>query len=653
MKIVTWAASALALWLGVVGCQGESTDPDVPSSDPLEARIAELAVAISTITAGTPTGNTKQEGEVTTHVTEEGASLPCAQYWGPPNDTAPDGRFIAWTPEGSHILFDDGSRVMKVDVAGTQVDTVVDANPGHRLLYGFHADLSPDGARIVYSSCEYPTGEIDMSMADAQSEREKYRYEIGTVAVDGSASERLTESSHNNHYPVWSPDMTHMAFLSSSHYLSPPGTLRIMRADGMHQRAGAPEEWPPVYVTAASPPLWSPDGQRIAFLGYPPGYWEGEWPNHIPWALYTVPIGDNTALSRVSDHTGAAAWSPDGRRIAVARVEGEEVVLSTIAPDGSDPRRLIKITDRETSFSDYYEYGRFGRYLGPVSWSPDGTHILYVCEAGVCVVDLDGNLVGQSPMDLMPEEGRPYTAWSPDGSRIAVRSPGLTFGESPNFTYPAMNPHANGAAAVFTMAPDGTDVQVLVRGGRTGASPVTGKAVPSLVAENARYRDVEVGIASCSQGYVVPDPQGNPGLVKDCETLIGLRDTLAGDAIIPWDPRTPIDQWEGIVLGGSPPRVVEVLLTGSSSSRAGGSRPGLVVMDYRLNGILPPQLGDLDALELLDLWGNYLSGEIPPELGKLPNLRLVDLIGNQELTGCLPDSIGSISYSSAELRRCP
>ena len=144
---------------------------------------------------------------------------------------------------------------MTVDVEGTHLETVFDANPGHQFRQGFHADLSPDGAQIVYSSCEYPTGEVDMSMPDAESERAKYYYQIASVAVDGSAPEQLTETHDRvNHYPMWSPDMTHIAFLQGGNPLTHGATLRIMRADGSHQRAGAREEWPPVYVTGAFPP---------------------------------------------------------------------------------------------------------------------------------------------------------------------------------------------------------------------------------------------------------------------------------------------------------------------------------------------------------------------------------------------------------------
>ena len=376
-----------------------------------------------------------------------------------------------------------------VDVEGTRLDTVVDANPGHWYNddanpplwfdYGFHADLSPDGARIVYSSCEYPTGDIDTSAADWRSERRKYNYEIASVALDGSAPERLTENGSIDHYPMWSPDMTYVAFLSGDDSLS---RLTVMRGDG----SGHPRGLALKFIDIPTiPPVWSPDGERIAFFRYGKPSNDGgyAWPLRFSAILYTVRI-DDSELSRISENTGAASWSPDGRRLAVARVVGEDVVLETIAADGSESRRIINITDRETSFAnddreptyvDVFLAGRFGwGSLSPVSWSPDGTHILYVCEVGVCVVDLDGNLVGQSPADLIPKDGRPHAAWSPDGTRIAVRSPGNLY--SVNISGD-MNPHTEGSAALFTMARDGTDVKVLVRGGWP------------LVAENSRDPD--------------------------------------------------------------------------------------------------------------------------------------------------------------------
>ena len=642
MRMLMWTTLPLALLLGVVGCQGESTGPPAASRDQNTA---------TPQTFQSLTNSDTQES--TTQASTLPMSVPCGPLHGAPRFDKRHPSFVEWTHQGTHILFDDGTSVLIVDAEGSRVETVVDANPGYAFNYGIHADLSSDRLRLVYSSCEYRTEEVGWP-ARSDRERDHYHYEIATVALDGSEPKRITENNHIDHYPVWSPDMTHIAFLAGDDYMGGVEVLRVARSDGSHQREGVaidpasltPPLFVPPYVVTSLPPLWSPDGEHIAFFGYkPPREWPYEWPYDVPWGLYTV-RSDGTGLTRISEHTGAASWSPDGRHIAVARIEGEEVVLSIIAPDGSEPRRLIKITDRETSFADPRAVGRFGRgSLGPVSWSPDGRHILYVCEVGICVVNLDGDLVGQSPPELFLEEGRPHAAWSPDGSRIAVRTPNLPhlhgYGS-------VVYPHAAGSAAVFTMAHDGSDVRVLVRRGR-----------PSLVAANLRFRDETTDIASCRQGYVVPDPQQNSGMVQDCETLMGLRDTLAGNGTINWSQYTPIGEWDGVVLSGSPARVTGLNL----------SMPDLTIIyweglkgidrivsasGYALDGVLPAELADLEKLETLELAGNQLSGEIPPELFTMPSLRFLDLARNP-LTGCFPyrTNEATVRWYSQEIRYCP
>ena len=113
---------------------------------------------------------------------------------------------------------------MIVDAAGSGWRTLVDANPGYELRYGFHADISPDGQRVVYSSCEFPTG--------AKSERGSFNYEIASVNLDGSDPRRLTENEGPDLFPAWSSDGANLALFSSEVYWSNHPELDIIRYGG-------------------------------------------------------------------------------------------------------------------------------------------------------------------------------------------------------------------------------------------------------------------------------------------------------------------------------------------------------------------------------------------------------------------------------------
>jgi Leucine-rich repeat (LRR) protein len=60
------------------------------------------------------------------------------------------------------------------------------------------------------------------------------------------------------------------------------------------------------------------------------------------------------------------------------------------------------------------------------------------------------------------------------------------------------------------------------------------------------------------------------------------------------------------------------------------------------SGEIPPELGDMDNLRYLRLHSNQLSGEIPEHLANLDGLLELNL-GNNQLTGTIPDSIGYLT----------
>ena len=153
----------------------------------------------------------------------------------------------------------------------------------------------------------------------------------------------------------------------------------------------------------------------------------------------------------------------------------------------------------------------------------------------------------------------------------------------------------------------------------------------------------------CATGGAVPNPDANPGLVSDCETLLAARDTLAGTVALNWAANTPMLEWYGVSYQGTPERVTRLELglrglTGEIPMEL-GNLSNLETLDLggnQLTGEIPTELGSLSNLAWLGLSGNQLTGEIPMELGNLSNLETLDLGGNQ-LTGEIPTELGSLS----------
>ena len=139
----------------------------------------------------------------------------------------------------------------------------------------------------------------------------------------------------------------------------------------------------------------------------------------------------------------------------------------------------------------------------------------------------------------------------------------------------------------------------------------------------------------CSNGTFVADPAADPGLVSDCLALVGVRNHWtsrpdnaglpSGHPLLTWGhgDAARITAWNGIHIHDR--RVDSILL----------ARRGI-------SGAIPPQLGRLTNLKLLDLNGNQLTGTIPTQLSRLTNLESLDLNGNQ-LTGPIPTELGQLT----------
>ena len=159
------------------------------------------------------------------------------------------------------------------------------------------------------------------------------------------------------------------------------------------------------------------------------------------------------------------------------------------------------------------------------------------------------------------------------------------------------------------------------------------------------------GASACADDGAVPDPDNNPGLVADCETLLAARDTLRGTGTLNWSGSTSIANWDAITVGGTPSRVIKLDTSGEGLTLTGtipaelGNLPALTnlrLSNNELTGTIPAELGNLANLQSLSLWNNDLTGAISSELGNLSNLTFLRLNWN-DLTGTIPSELGNLT----------
>ena len=400
-KTMILGALLLALFcLGVAGCQGGSGANSTPSN-----------TQTSTVdTAGSPAKILPPSSPCELSVLGSGPGNGFGREFST--------QFFDWTSDGRHLIVPiqrenhlSRSIIRTIDAESYQWGQVVDANPEGRFQYGFYADASPVDSRIVYASCEYWT--------KGSSYLERFNYEIATIGIYGTDPKRLTKNRRLDHYPVWSPDGARIAFISASGTPFPDfdrAWLLTMSSDGSDVSKRLNPFGVPVGLY---PPVWSLDGEWLVFIAK-----EGEsYP--IREVLYTVRT-DGSEPTRIGETTTPATWSSDSGELAFAAVHEWAAVIYAVRPDDTGLRTVWR-----------GEPGYPAASISQVSWSPDGTEILFIAPDGIHIVDLEDGGLRTLTNRNWESVG---AAWSPDGERIAIYVPGEQF---------------------VTVARDGSDLRVL------------------------------------------------------------------------------------------------------------------------------------------------------------------------------------------------
>ena len=520
---------------------------------------------------------------------------------------------------------------------------IADANLGSKhdsweSSRGYHADVSPDGSQLVYATCEYTA--YNPRLIDGGRDRGN---EIATVNVDGTGRRRLTRNASFENYPVWSPNGDRVAFIAnypvsigyhreSGYYEPSEARIFTMAADGTDVKVVPNTEGVSQY-----PPVWSPDGERLAFAVY--GEWY-QWEGYFRRILYTVRL-DGSELSRIGEATSIPTWSPDGERLAFGFDDGNEIGVYSVRFDGGGARL---VASQRVSLQELPAGYRSPLRVRQVSWSADGSRLLVVSERVVTVRPDGSDLLELVPTNLDDGRKSPFVEdaiWSSDGSMIAVRQ----WNESDSFgAYDISVRTADGGEATVVAS---TDTLRLTGSGVSPTSPdyfpdyfehfIWASKAPPLI------------IADCSAGVVVPTPESNPGMVEDCETLIRMIPRLVELPTLVWNAYTPVSEWSRVTVGGNPPRVRELILRKSGLARTipreFGNLTGLRELELAYNnlaGPIPPELGNLTMLRILNLDFNKLSGPIPSALGNLRMLKVLD-ISHNDLSGQIPSELGKLA----------
>ena len=293
---------------------------------------------------------------------------------------------------------------------GVLVGAIACQTSGHGIVYVSEVDgdadvylVDPDSGEAapverLPSSTESgprwsPDGEY-VAFVSGQSDN----LDIRLVGVKGTETLRsLTSTEGNEESPRWNADSDQVAYVAnldghSDVYVSP-------LAEGS-----------PVRITAEDTEEflgdWSPDGQWLVFTRRGNEESRGLWLRN--------PAGVNL-FRLTSDDDVNPVWSPDGDAIAFVRnVDGNRDIYLLLPEDDDDWRGPVKAQPLIASPAADHS----------PDWAPDGDTLVYVSErdgnAEIYTLESDE---GDPPQRLTTNEAEDsQPVWSPDGKRIAFVS---------------------------------------------------------------------------------------------------------------------------------------------------------------------------------------------------------------------------------------
>ena len=328
-------ALVLAGLLFGLGC-GRNAPPDVRST------VARTPTPVADLIASTVTG----EAVITPYPTAPSASVPTPSpvSSGRPVPTPVIVSKITLTPRPL-----PDSRPTRRDVSRFRA-----FSPGGAGAYG-HGDDSPSLEEVLNKGL-YAAGITPSHLVF------DYRTTIASVDIEATRLQTIADTAVPPVFPEVSDVDANLGFdvgKRPSIFIRTPGRYDLRRVGEASDRT-----W-----VVFAPPMWSPDGERIAFVAVE------ESGRKFHKAIFTV-RPDGTDLHRVFRTNSIPSWSPDGQRLAFVVRTSIGYSLSTIGFDGTDLKTVALLPERDGPWDEYLWKGHDKRWgMIRVEWSPTGEHI--------------------------------------------------------------------------------------------------------------------------------------------------------------------------------------------------------------------------------------------------------------------------------------
>ena len=274
-------------------------------------------------------------------------------------------------------------------------------------------------------------------------------------------------------------------------------------------------------------PVWSPDGRRLAAARVFGGFGEAGW----IFVVNSDGTGQRFLTPQVTTlDEKAPTWSPDGRTVAF-----EEHNFTTFFDDLAS-----RDTTTGTTFRTLAASQPFG--VEDPSWSPDGAHFVFERQQGVadnCEDLWTSDARGRNQVKLTNTAGDELEGdWSPDSRQIA-------------FSTSRGEPTCFGTHHIAVMNANGTGIHVLTStlpgdGAQVQTSPRFSPDGRQIVYERRRAAGAEIWVINVD----------------------GTGDHKLADGVAP--------SWQPIPVGSTPPPSpgAPVLVSASAVSPLGGGTEG-------------------------------------------------------------------------------